>query len=595
MVDPFNVAGLTMASLALPAQLFSDCTFGYSTIMTARNIGHTASTTFWLLKIQETRFLVWGQNCDIYGRGLQPEELSPPVYEMIVATLVQIISLLRNSSELCSRYGLQPAGESEQMEQSRFHREVSRQSTLVFKVQKSCSLFRKMRWAVQDETKFRSLVSELTAFNDSLYQFRPLMRGPSISAVIDAETLARTLVDDGIQGVRRLQQAAQGSGLRMQNLAAMASAVDPGREREASDSIEIPLSTLPSNGAPAADRYAYHTHALPFVPSQQLVLSRGRCRVLQSIPSAIPDCRSWGQLIPNNPFVGGRNRCIVIEWRMYNPMQVDDGLKKALQARIEALVRMLRHEPKPQGFRVLDCLGYFEDPAASKFGIVFQSPRELDGNPTRLPTTLYEAIGLGRSPFFLGSRFRLAKQLAESLYELHSSGWLHKSISSHNVLFFGKESGTALPPPLEEPYFSGFTSSRPDDPSQISSQMVERGVGIYSHPDVQGFTGARRARFRAEYDIYSLGIVLLEIGLWKPFEKQIPDGTLPSDAARTNVTLLGFAVGERYMAAVRKCLDARFDGMQGIERDEGNLDSYSLNLQRSFFWEVVKPLGECQA
>src|SRR5208282_4248069 len=109
-------------------------------------------------------------------------------------------------------------------------------------------------------------------------------------------------------------------------------------------------------------------------------------------------------------------------------------------------------------------------------------------------------------------------------------------------------------------------------------------VGIYSHPDVQGFTGARRARFRAEYDIYSLGIVLLEIGLWKPFEKQIPDGTLPSDAARTNVTLLGFAMGERYMAAVRKCLDARFDGMQRIERDEGNLDSYSLNLQRSFFW-----------
>lgn len=591
MVDPFNVAGLVVSSLGLPAQLFSDCTFAYSTILTVREMGHSVSTTFWMLKIQETRFLVWGQNCDIYGRGLHPEHLSAPVYETIVATLVQITSLLQDSSALCSRYGLRPAGETQQTEESRFRHEISRQSTLVFKVQKSCSLFRKMRWAVHDEVRFKTLVRELTTFNDALYQFRPLIGAPSVSAVIDAETLAQTLIDDGIHGVRRLQMAAQGPELQMQNLNAAISA------REATDSNDIELATLRSHGAPQPNHHPDSTHTLQFAPSPELMLPHNRCTVLRSITGALPDYRSWGQLAPDGSSLGGRYRCIVIEWRMYNPMQVRGDLKIGLHSRIEALVRMLRHEPRPQGFRTLNCLGYFEDVSTSKYGIVFQPPREFDGDASRLPVTLFEALGMGRSPFLLGSRFRLAKKLAESLYELHSSGWLHKSINSHNVLFFGNDSRKPSPFLLEEPYFAGFASSRPDDLAERSSRMAiaREAGGIYRHPDVQGFTGARTARYRAEYDIYSLGIVLLEIGLWKPFDKQVDPESPPSDTARRNVTLLGFAMGERYMAAVRKCLDGSFDGMKGIERDGGTLDNYNLNLQRSFFWEVVKPLGECQA
>ena len=167
MVDPFNIAGLAVASLSLPTQLCIACIFAYSTIMSLRTCRTTQVPIFWPFEIEETQFLVWGQNCDIYGRGLRPEDYSGPVYEMIVGTLVQITSLLKDSSVLCSRYGLHSAGESGSADQSGLGREVSQQSTLVFKVQKSCSLFRTLRWAIQDENKFRNLVSELTAFNDS--------------------------------------------------------------------------------------------------------------------------------------------------------------------------------------------------------------------------------------------------------------------------------------------------------------------------------------------------------------------------------------------------------------------------------------------
>src|SRR5271156_1569160 len=57
--------------------------------------------------------------------------------------------------------------------------------------------------------------------------------------------------------------------------------------------------------------------------------------------------------------------------------------------------------------------------------------------------------------------------------------------------------------------------SRPDDPTEISSRgSIDRQLGVYRHPDVQGFSGGAVALYQPEYGIYSLGIVLLEIGTW---------------------------------------------------------------------------------
>src|SRR5436190_1261137 len=226
MGDPLSAAGLALSALALPAQLFSSCVAAYAAISDSRELGSSSNKLFWLFKIQETRFLVWGQNCDMYGCGLNPDDLSTIVYETIVSTLVQISELLQDVSRLCRIYGLQPLGQTQSAEPSRFNRELQRQSTMVFRVQRSCSLFAKMRLAVKDQSKFSELVRQLTAFNDSLYQFRPLTGDPSLTVAVQAETLSQTLVNDGLPGVQILQRTAtQAAEPQLEMLRSMSAAL----------------------------------------------------------------------------------------------------------------------------------------------------------------------------------------------------------------------------------------------------------------------------------------------------------------------------------------------------------------------------------
>ncbi|OCK78210.1 hypothetical protein K432DRAFT_260738, partial [Lepidopterella palustris CBS 459.81] len=173
----------------------------------------------------------------------------------------------------------------------------------------------------------------------------------------------------------------------------------------------------------------------------------------------------------------------------------------------------------------------------------------------------------------LGERFQLAGFLAESLYELHASRWLHKSINSHNILFFQYDAQRILdqqlssPVSLANPYFTGFALARPDDPNPDTDKIApDTDVGIYRHPDVQGLSGRPIAQYHCLHDIYSLGAVLLEIGTWCPLSTFYQTGqsgpAFRDRLLQRKVPLLGISMGENYMAAVRKCLDSRFDGMQ---------------------------------
>jgi hypothetical protein len=335
--------------------------------------------------------------------------------------------------------------------------------------------------------------------------------------------------------------------------------------------------------------------------------------LVTGIPNDIPDKRDWVQLRSQYSPDHSPLRS-VIEWRPFDPMKVSGPLKSALQRRIESLVRMLQQEPKPRCFRVLDCLGYLEDNTRPRFGIVLRFPRECEQDPNCIPQPLFQRLSSAHRIPYLGDRFELAAFLCESLYEFHISGWLHKSINSHNILFFQKTQGpnqnttdgnSSSPFSLRDPYFTGFVSSRPDDPNAVSSErIVEPELGIYRHPEVQGILGQAAAPFHVSHDIYSLGTVLLEIGHWTKLRKLYYSGGggLPVNAMSGNdfrnlllskyVAQLGPVMGERYMVAVRKCLDGQFDGLSGFRDHERDQSDYILNLKRSFYWEVVRVLQD---
>lgn len=94
----------------------------------------------------------------------------------------------------------------------------------------------------------------------------------------------------------------------------------------------------------------------------------------------------------------------------------------------------------------------------------------------------------------------------------------------------------------------------------------------------------RGYRFRTEFDYYSLGVVLLEIGLWTPLEELVTKGIgsypprLQKDLWLNGfVPALGPPMGEVYQKAVKSCLSC----------DDA--------IAASFEIAVVNELGRCFA
>lgn len=111
----------------------------------------------------------------------------------------------------------------------------------------------------------------------------------------------------------------------------------------------------------------------------------------------------------------------------------------------------------------------------------------------------------------LQSRISRAKELVTSLHFLHAVNWLHKGLRDQSILVLTQNGS----PDYSQPFISGFEYSRPDE-TDITTTAAPDTWAVYAHPDYQRFD---KKTYRKTFDIYSLGIILLEIALWKSAEE----------------------------------------------------------------------------
>jgi serine/threonine protein kinase len=260
-------------------------------------------------------------------------------------------------------------------------------------------------------------------------------------------------------------------------------------------------------------------------------------------------------------FVGGDSepRDVLIQWMVYDAKWAGE-LGKILFARVAAIVSFLRAASEVQSFRILNCHGYFHETQRHAFGVIFSHPNSDTGNRLN-PTTLHQLIQNTqnvRNRPELGQLFRLAHSLTTSLLEYHTISWLHKNISSHHIVFFSTRKDLSTYN-ISTPYVIGFDHSRPDRPNEYSEgPWDEQNRMKYHHPLYRG----GKDRFRPEFDYFSLGLVLLEIGLWKSLE-DVPNALLtPQDEHQSYLKrmqgevlpLLGPRMGRVYRDATLACL-----------------------------------------
>jgi len=294
----------------------------------------------------------------------------------------------------------------------------------------------------------------------------------------------------------------------------------------------------------------------------------------------------------------GHSHRVLIEWRNYNLQNDDELVSQKLFVRLEAIVDLLNQE-KPEEFRCLPCRGFFHFPSRCGFGVVYDLPPSFGSGESRIPMDLLSLMeansgirGISVRQPLLEDKFRLAYVLAKALLEFHMVGWLHKELSPTNVAFFPL-SNTPIPEYIKEPYIIGFNHSRPDEPSAFTEGMPESNRDDYQHPTYR----KKRRGYRSEYDYYSLGILLLEIGIWTSLKLLTTDSKDRKDSKdwlrlsatefqrkllESRVPLLGPSMGATYREAVRVCIEGDFG--VGVSSDD------TAALHRAFESRVVAPL-----
>jgi serine/threonine protein kinase len=289
-----------------------------------------------------------------------------------------------------------------------------------------------------------------------------------------------------------------------------------------------------------------------------------------------------------------QKQSVLVETKSYDEPLVTAEDTCELLARLEAMADLLN---EAQSFRVLPCLGFYNDPLTYSLGLVYKCPIAHQTGKTTV-STLHEILERARAERgskrpSLGDRFKLAHTLALSVLEFHKVGWSQKTISSFNIVFCkpADEHWTAY---MTEPSFLGYIASRQDEEGAFTEGPADdERLRRYLCPEYL----IDWKRYEQHFDYYGLGLVLLELGLWSTIDGLLPDEEKkqrqPEELRvwllRKAVPGLGQTMGKIYEKAVDECLRWQLSPFNAP------VESSRASNWLRFSETVVEKLASCRA
>lgn len=162
-------------------------------------------------------------------------------------------------------------------------------------------------------------------------------------------------------------------------------------------------------------------------------------------------------------------------------------------------------------FHGLKCKGYLK--LRDRFAYVFEIPDLCPSQGPLFCRSLRQVLDDLPAPS-LNVRVAIAITLLETALQLHTSGWLHKEIRSESILFIDRQTHEQVGESIfaAPVYIAGYSLARNDDPQEATEPLVsEVEADLYRHPRS---LGPCRESYHKSFDIFSVGCVLLELGLW---------------------------------------------------------------------------------
>lgn len=259
---------------------------------------------------------------------------------------------------------------------------------------------------------------------------------------------------------------------------------------------------------------------------------------------------------------------VLIEYKTYLTQDSVQGQALAPQHEADHQLASLLASSGNNDLCTLPFRGIIEELEHERRAFIFDVPKGSD--PETPPLSLHSMI-VGNDQatrLDLLQRFEIAQDIAKSINAFHSDGWVHKNIRSECVVFFREN--TTPKPILKSPYLVNFGSSRPATAGSKMESDNDLERNLYRHPKRQRMPSSK---FYNQHDLYALGIVLLEIGLWETAAsiykrtKLNHNGAVPSPETIQKAFVkvaerrLAHLMGSAYAEAVLACINGQFEDL----------------------------------
>ena len=586
MATPFDAAAGVAGLISLGITAFQGCVQGFIILSTAHHLGKDADDLRSRIEWEHYRLFEWSRHAGVDGEGYASPALNWP---QILDILCRLEVQLNDTAELKRRYGLcledddsqnQLQDSLEDTTELSFLRKSLRlnpkfflaSSRIVHERNKKRPI-RRLRWATIDKPKLEKLLGDvrqrigclwdILAFEDRLYireSLSHLLRN-GIASTRDDEDLS-CLSELALDVESKVSVAGQ---MKRTKLEIYPSAPDTGLSSTAKTSVSR---------------------------AQILRPLKLRSSLLSS------DAGSSGEEREIVCYSGER---VLVEFKFLGP---DKVAQKKLSIRAENLAILLS-QVETASLHTLQCKGFIK--RNDYFLLAFQLPAStvpvaITTSSDRAYLTLSDVRLQQDYLPDLDTRLSWALRLAETVLQLHTAGWVHKSISPAHILFLKRQGQTESESrQFAGPYLSGFGYAREISPSAFSEEQQDMDeANAYRH------VLARGSPFRLQFDVYALGIVLIELGLWLSIRdilqithSNIPDAFMDPVALKSVRRTMEFSLPKNFVDAAFVALSNSTTGEDmslecRVQHDEDSdeehwLEDDSIDVQQS----IVNRIRKC--
>ncbi|OGM45875.1 hypothetical protein ABOM_006045 [Aspergillus bombycis] len=551
-------------------QVFETCISTYKLICVANNVGKDGDQIMSRLQWEYYRLIQWGKRS-----GIESNSPSSRVnWEVAKSLLEEQQELLTSAEKLKSKYNLdiddeiltatklQEKAVETSSSLTRFLRHLTAAESGSLRaraIQSQNNPLRRLRWASTGKDKTDRVVSDIAELNDRLDYLLDSADRERLHAA--SESLLRDLIT----------HCSNPHEVNTINTLLNHSTSDSNQALAAAASLrQIYLLLAPPKGS--------EQRSEPRGAPLQLLELRPRRLASEDSMQTL----KYAGIEP--ALYSGQS--VIVEWKVAGDPGWDQLVKY-----VRRLALLLSKMDDPS-FHTLPWQGLLPWRERSLFGFVYKYPvptEQLMGSLRYEPLcSVIQCSAIAP----LSHRVKIGKDMAETVLQLHTAGWLHKGIRSENILAFFAQNEELLP---EKAHLVGFEYARPDSKDGLAITQLpcdSLGADQYRHPKARG---AHRKSYRKAFDLYALGCVLLELALWKPLATILAE-TYPAtdeDRRRSNgsptngdrapsllsfqtctslqVLVMHFA-GSMFRDAIALCFEDRAFDEDGLDRQKAILE-----------------------